>query len=449
MKRSSETIFAQATPAGRAAIAVIRISGPKAHQAPALFGAPCPAPGRFTVAKLQDRAGGLLDEALILSMAGPRSSTGEDVVEIHAHGSMAVTLSILDMLGQANGFRAATAGEFTHRMFANGKIDLLGTEALADLIESETDLQRQQAWRQLQGALYQPVSTWREEMVRLGGQLEALIDFADEDLPPEVEAKLRTDTAALITAMQGILDDGGVGEAIRDGVTISLLGPVNAGKSTLLNRLAGREAAIVSDQAGTTRDVVSVRINLDGIPVTLLDTAGVRQTDNRIEAEGVRRALDAARQADGAILVLDVSDPDWQAELAALRDLAGLRVCVVLNKRDLLDDATARQLSGEDAVLVSLVQDEAIDEVLAALGEMVVPANRGDGGSIITRARHRSALQEAVDALQAVLGHSFGTAPEIAAEDYRRAADSLGRITGAIDAEELLGSIFSSFCIGK
>jgi tRNA modification GTPase len=232
-------------------------------------------------------------------------------------------------------------------------------------------------------------------------------------------------------------------------VTISLLGPVNAGKSTLLNRLAGREAAIVSDQAGTTRDVVSVRINLDGIPVTLLDTAGVRQTDNRIEAEGVRRALDAARQADGAILVLDVSDPDWQAELAALRDLAGLRVCVVLNKRDLLDDATARQLSGEDAVLVSLVQDEAIDEVLAALGEMVVPANRGDGGSIITRARHRSALQEAVDALQAVLGHSFGTAPEIAAEDYRRAADSLGRITGAIDAEELLGSIFSSFCIGK
>jgi len=449
MTRSSDTIFAQATPAGRAAIAVIRISGPRAHQAPALFAASCPPPGRFTVSRLRDRSGGLLDEALILSMKAPRSSTGEDVVEIHAHGSTAVTIAILEILQQADGFRPATAGEFTHRMFANGKIDLLGTEALADLIDSETDLQRQQAWRQLQGALYQPVSTWREEMIRLGGQLEALIDFADEDLPPEVEAKLREDTASLITAIEAILDDGGVGEAIRDGVTVSLLGPVNAGKSTLLNRLAGREAAIVSDQAGTTRDVVSVRMELDGIPVTLLDTAGVRQTEDDIEAEGVRRALDAAQTADAAMLVLDVNDPDWQAERDRLCDLAGSRACVVLNKRDLLDDGDDSHVRGDGAVLVSLTRDDAIDGVLAALRTLVVPANRADGGSVITRARHRSALQEAVDALQAVLGHRFDTAPEIAAEDYRRAADSLGRLTGAIDAEELLGSIFSSFCIGK
>ena len=449
MTRSNDTIFAQATPAGRAAIAVIRISGPKAHDAPALFGVACPAPGRFSVARLRDRQGGLLDEALILAMASPRSSTGENVVEIHAHGSAAVAAVILECLAQADGFRPAVAGEFTHRMFANGKIDLLGTEALADLIDSETDLQRQQAWRQMQGALYQPVIAWREEMIRLGGQLEAMIDFADEDLPPEVETQLREDTAALIAAMEIILNDGRVGEAIRDGVTVSLLGPVNSGKSTLLNRLAGREAAIVSDKAGTTRDVVSVRMDLDGMPVTLLDTAGVRQTEDDIEAEGVRRALDAAQQSDAALLVLDVSDLDWQLELASLRDLAGSRVCVILNKRDLVGDVDVGQMGGDDAVLVSLVQDEAIDEVLAALRAMVVPANRADGGSIITRARHRAALQEAVDALQAVLGHSFGTAPEIAAEYYRRAADSLGRITGAIDAEELLGSIFSSFCIGK
>ena len=449
MTRSSDTIFAQATPAGRSAIAVVRISGPKAHRAPALFAASCPAPGRFGVAMLQDAEGRPLDEALILCMAAPRSSTGEDVVEIQAHGSVAVTAAILEILGQADGFRPADAGEFTHRMFANGKIDLLGTEALADLIESETDLQRQQAWRQMQGALYHPVSGWREDMIRLGGQLEALIDFADEDLPPEVEARLRDDTAALITAMDRILDDGGVGEAIRDGVTVSLLGPVNAGKSTLLNRLAGREAAIVSDQAGTTRDVVSVRIDLDGIPVTLLDTAGVRQTEDRIEAEGVRRALNAAQQSDAAMLVLDVSDPDWRLELARLREVAGPRVCVILNKRDRLDGDGIVQTGGDGAVLVSLAQDDAIEEVLSALRAMVVPANRADGGSIITRARHRAALQEAVVALQAVLGHEFGTAPEIAAEDYRRAADSLGRITGAIDAEDLLGSIFSSFCIGK
>lgn len=449
MTRGSDTIFAQATPAGRSAIAVIRISGPKAHEAPALFGAGCPAPGRFLVSLLHDRQGGLLDEALILAMAGPRSSTGEDVVEIHVHGSMAVTFSVLQILEQADGFRTAMAGEFTHRMFANGKIDLLGTEALADLIDSETDLQRQQAWRQMQGALYQPVSSWREEMIRLGGQLEALIDFADEDLPPEVERKLRDDTAALIIAIEGILDDGGVGEAIRDGVTVSLLGPVNAGKSTLLNRLAGRDVAIVSDQAGTTRDVVSVRIDLDGMPVTLLDTAGVRQTADEIEAEGVRRALDAAQQADAAILVLDVSNPGWQAERDRLRDLAPSRHSVLLNKRDLADQAEGGLAVADNECLVSLTQDDAIDDVLVALRDLVVPVNRADGGSIITRARHRSALQHAVEALQAVLGHNFGTAPEIAAEDYRRAADSLGRLTGAIDADELLGSIFSSFCIGK
>ncbi|MGC6454199.1 MAG: tRNA uridine-5-carboxymethylaminomethyl(34) synthesis GTPase MnmE [Candidatus Puniceispirillaceae bacterium] len=448
MMRGSETIFAQATPAGRAAIAVIRISGPRAHDAPMLFGVRCPHAGRFGVAMLRDDHGRPLDQALILAMAGPRSSTGEDVVEIHAHGSMAVTSAILRMLEAADGFRPAQAGEFTHRMFANGKIDLLGSEALADLIDAETDLQRQQAWRQMDGALFHPVTSWREEMIRLGGQLEALIDFADEELPPEVEGRLREDTAALITAMQAILDDGGVGEAIRDGVTVSLLGPVNAGKSTLLNRLAGREAAIVSDKAGTTRDVVSVRLDLDGIPVTLLDTAGVRRTEDDIEAEGVRRALDAAKTADGAMLVLDASDPGWKAELESLRSLAGPRVCVVLNKSDLVDAASVGRQAGKDAVLVSLARDGEMDAVLDALRGIVVPANRAEG-SIITRSRHRAALRDAVVSLQAVLGHSFGTAPEIAAEDYRRAADSLGRITGAIDAEDLLGSIFSSFCIGK
>ena len=214
MNGTSDSIFALATPPGRSAIAVIRISGPAAHDAPALFGAQCPAPGRFALARLVDVDGLPLDEAMILAMAGPRSSTGEDVVEIHTHGSVAVTAAVLRILGRADGFRPATAGEFTHRMFANDKIDLLGTEALADLIDSETDRQRLQAWRQLDGALYKPVSAWRDEMVRLGGQLEALIDFADEDLPEVVAVQLRDDTDGLIAAIKAVLDDGHVGEQV-------------------------------------------------------------------------------------------------------------------------------------------------------------------------------------------------------------------------------------------
>ena len=449
MNGTSDSIFALATPPGRSAIAVIRISGPAAHDAPALFGAQCPAPGRFALARLVDADGLPLDEAMILAMAGPRSSTGEDVVEIHTHGSMAVTAAVLRILGRADGFRPATAGEFTHRMFANDKIDLLGTEALADLIDSETDRQRLQAWRQLDGALYKPVSAWRDEMVRLGGQLEALIDFADEDLPEAVAVQLRDDTDGLIAAIKAVLDDGHVGEQVRSGVTVSLLGPVNAGKSTLLNALAGRDAAIVSDEAGTTRDVVSVRLEIDGVPVTLLDTAGVRQTGNTIEAEGVRRALAAARQAHAALIVLDGSNPDWRQERAGLQETAGPAHRVVLNKADLVEDEVMSAARTEGAVPAALRDGAGLEEIVACLRDLVVPANCAEGASIITRERHRVALEDTVAALQAAQAHDLGLAPELAAEDYRRAADSLGRITGQIDVEELLGSIFSSFCIGK
>ena len=219
-------------------------------------------------------------------MKGPRSSTGEDVLEIHAHGSMAVTAAILAQLGTLDGFRPAGPGEFTQRMFANGKIDLLGTEALADLIDAETDRQRLQAWRQRDGALHGPVEAWRSALVALSANLEALIDFADEELPQELLARINAETLQLATAIDAVLDDGGEGERVRSGVTVSLAGPVNAGKSTLLNRLAGRPVAIVSSQAGTTRDIVSVRIDLDGVPVTLQDTAGMRATSDLVEAEG-------------------------------------------------------------------------------------------------------------------------------------------------------------------
>ena len=458
MRDDSDTIFAQATPPGRAAIAVIRISGSRAFAVPALFGCALPMPGRFQVAQLVDSDGGKLDEALVLAMKGPKSSTGEDIVEIHAHGSMAVTAAIMRRLGEADGLRPAGPGEFTHRMFANGKIDLLGAEALADLIDAETDRQRLQAWRQRDGVLHRPVDGWREALVRLAAQLEAVIDFADEELPADIEARIHADTRALADAMGAVLDDDHEGERVRAGVTVSLVGPVNAGKSTLLNRLAGRDVAIVSSQAGTTRDIVSVRIDLDGVPVTLLDTAGLRDTDDVIEAEGVRRARNAAREADAALLVIDASTPGWRHELAQLRDLAGPSQAVLLTKRDRLDaDVAAGVISELTGItgagcLVSLESDENggdLEHVLDLLRGMVVPANRPETQSIITRARHRHALARAVEALRAADELDLGSAPELAAEEYRRAADSLGRLTGQVDVEELLDSIFSSFCIGK
>ena len=461
MRDDSDTIFAQATPPGRAAIAVIRISGRRAFAAPSLFGCDVPPPGQFRLAHLVDAGGSRLDEAVMLAMKGPRSSTGEDVVEIHAHGSQAVTAAIMRQLGEADGFRPAAPGEFTHRMFANGKIDLLGAEALADLIDAETDRQRLQAWRQRDGVLHRPVEGWRDALVRLAAQLEAVIDFADEELPGDLEARIYADTRALAGAMESVLDDGHEGERVRVGVTVSLVGPVNAGKSTLLNRLAGRDVAIVSSQAGTTRDIVSVRIDLDGVPVTLLDTAGLRDTDDVIEAEGVRRARDAARDSDAALLVIDASTPGWHDDLVQLQTLAGTKQAVLLTKRDRLGaDETAAVLAGlaglaglaSAARLVSLEDDADggdLERVLELLRGLVVPANRPETQSIITRARHRHALTRAMEALRAADNIDLGSAPELAAEEYRSAADSLGRLTGQVDVEELLDSIFSSFCIGK
>ena len=450
MRDATDTIFAQATPPGRSAIAVIRISGPRAFAVPAAFGCEAPAPGRFALARLQDQNGAPLDEALLLAMKGPRSSTGEDVVEIHAHGSMAVIAAIMDRLGHLEGFRPAGPGEFTQRMFANGKIDLLGTEALADLIDAETDRQRLQAWRQRDGALHGPVEAWRSSLVALSANLEALIDFADEELPTELLTRIGTETRQLASAIEAVLDDGGEGERVRSGVTVSLSGPVNAGKSTLLNRLAGRPVAIVSSQAGTTRDIVSVRIDLDGVPVTLQDTAGRRTTTDLVEAEGIRRAESAARDADIVLIVIDPGAADWREELAQLVGLATGPYGVVLTKRDRFEGDLSDRPPG--SLFVSLRDggpESDLEAVLDLLRKLVMPVNRPDRQSIVTRARHRHALVAAAAALRAAAACDMATAPELAAEEYRRAADSLGRVTGQIDVEELLDSIFSSFCIGK
>jgi len=441
---STDTIFAVATPPGRSAIAVIRISGPQARLAPALFGANCPDAGRFLVTRLRAEAG-VIDEAVILFMEGPRSSTGEDVCEIHCHGSSAVLGTLTNMLADARGFRLAEHGEFTRRAFMNDKMDLLGVEGLADLIDAETPVQLHQAWAQIDGALRGPVGRWREALIAVASRLEALIDFADEDLPDRVEADLRQHTQSLITDIAGILNDNRAGELVRDGVTIALVGPVNAGKSTILNGLAGRSAAIVSDQAGTTRDIISVRLDLAGVPVTILDTAGVRDTDGVIEAEGIRRTIAAAQHADLLVFVVDASATDWPADFDSLTVKLGNPALMILNKAD----KGLRDTAPKDAFLMSAQNDADLLQLMTRLGAIVRPLNTAQHSAIITRARHRRALRDAHDALIAGLDKDLHTAPELAAEDYRQAVAALGRITGDVDVEELLGQIFSSFCIGK
>jgi tRNA modification GTPase len=442
-----KTIFAIATPPGRSAIAVIRISGPLAGDAPALFGAACPKAGQFSVARLVlDQR--VIDQVILLFMKAPFSSTGEDVCEIHCHGSRAVIDVLLARLDTEEGFAMAQPGEFTRRGFMNGKMDLSGVEGLADLIEAETTTQLHQAWAQIDGALCAPVMAWRGELVDIAAQLEALIDFADEDLPASVESALRTSTGELQSTLARHLDDGGAGELVRDGVTIALIGPVNAGKSTILNALAGRSAAIVSDEAGTTRDIIQIRLDLGGVPATILDTAGIRDESGKIEAEGIRRSVEAAGFANLVLVILDGSDPAWPAACDKIDQLTGQPKFYILNKADQGLSAPNATASG-DMMSISAKDPADIETLIERLAKLLVPLNHSDASVIITRQRHRRAMQEAHDALGRALGHDFQHVPEMAAEDFRIAAVALGRITGEIDVEELLGSIFSAFCIGK
>jgi tRNA modification GTPase len=441
---SVDTIFAVATPPGRSAIAVIRISGPKAGLSPALFAANCPLAGQFCLARL-NVDGQVIDESIILFMAAPKSSTGEDVCEIHCHGSTAVIQLILDILAKSEGFRLADAGEFTRRAFINGKMDLLAVEGLADVIEAETPNQLYQAWSQIDGALRGPVCRWRTDLLSVAAQLEALIDFADEDLPDLVETTLRQHTSALISDIATILDDDRAGELIRGGVVVALVGPANAGKSTILNGLAGRAAAIVSDEAGTTRDIVSARLDLNGVPTSILDTAGIREKVSTIEAEGIRRSIEAAKYANIVVLVADASSSHWRHDVDYISGRVGRVDLLVLNKIDLGVPAVVPA----DAILISAQDERDITKLMTRLSTMITPHNQVQNSAIITRLRHRQSLCDVHDALCAGLRHDFHDAPELAAEDFRQATTALGRITGDVEVEELLGQIFSSFCIGK
>jgi tRNA modification GTPase len=445
-----DTIVALASGAGRAGVAVIRLSGPAAGDVlRALTDRDLPKPRVATRMAFCAPDGGLsLDDGLALWFPGPASFTGEDVAELHVHGGPAVIAAIIDAVLSQPGVRPAEPGEYTRRAFENGKLDLAEAEGLADLVDAETEGQRRQALRQRRGALSAVYEGWRAKLIEAAALIEAEIDFPDEDLPGALSRRAGPILEALAADMARHLDDAYRGERIRDGYRIAIIGPPNAGKSSLLNALAQREAAIVSDIPGTTRDVVEVRLVLAGYPVWIADTAGLREAADAIEAEGVRRALARAEEAD---LVIGVSEAG-QPVPDELFDTLGPGDLLVRSKAD-LDHASISERGrtrriAQPEYRVSVQTGEGLAELETLLRKLVSHRLGREEAPVLTRARHRRLVEEARAALMRAIP-ALNRGAELAAEDARLAASAIGRLTGRIDVEDLLDEIFSSFCIGK
>jgi len=406
-----------------------------------------PAPRRAARARFVAKASGeAIDDGLVLFFPAPRSVTGEDVVELHLHGGRAVIEAVTAVLGGLSGFRLAEPGEFTRRAFEHGKLDLTEAEAVADLVAAETAAQRRQALRQLDGELGRLYDGWRETLLRATAHLEAAIDFPEEGLPQTLDAGAKQVVERLIDEIERHLADNRRGEILRDGVSVAIVGPPNAGKSSLINRLVQRDVAIISAVAGTTRDVIEVRLDLAGYPVIVADTAGLRAARDDVEEEGVRRARARAGAADLLIVVLDVARPGEAAELTSLIDGASI---VVANKIDLVDAASraaALDRMPPGALPLSTVTSEGMAGLLDRLAAAVKERYADEAAPVLTRSRHRAALGECVDALRRSL---VAVLPELVAEDLRLAVRALGRITGRSDVEDILDIIFRDFCIGK
>ncbi|MCA8932625.1 MAG: tRNA uridine-5-carboxymethylaminomethyl(34) synthesis GTPase MnmE [Rhodospirillaceae bacterium] len=451
----SHTVFAVSSGAMPAGVAVVRVSGRSARSAIAALAPPLPEPRRAVLRPIGP-AGDAIDRGLVLWFPGPHSATGEDVAEFHVHGGRAVVGDLLEALGRLADLRPAEPGEFTRRAVLNGRMDLTEAEAVADMVAAETAMQRRQALRQMGGALRTRYDGWRTRLLAALAHLEADLDFPDEDLPAGIAAAVAPEVAALAEEITRHLDDGGAAERVRSGVAVAILGPPNAGKSSILNKLARRPAAIVSHIAGTTRDVVEVHLDLAGLAVTLWDTAGLRDDGgDEIEAEGIRRSLERAETADLRLVVLDGAGwPDVPAATAGVLASADL---AVWNKADLrgagspggdppAESKVEPMAGGVPALWVSALTGAGLAELEAALAERAGGLAALAAGLGPTRTRHRAALQDT----KAALVRALATAePELAAEDLRVAATALGRITGRIDVEDLLDVVFRDFCIGK
>ena len=442
------TIYALSTGPGISGIAVIRISGQETSVAIELLtGKNVPQPRVATLRKINKiNTSELIDEGIILWFPGPESYTGEDMAEIQVHGSKAVVDAIHSSISNIKNCRLAEPGEFTKLAFQNGKINLLKAESIADLISAETEIQRQQAVKIMNGKSAEQFNFLREKLLKILSHVEAKIDFPDEDLPNDILKEIKKSSDEVLKNIEKILNDQKVGERIREGFKIAILGPTNAGKSSLLNHLSNRDVAIVSEIAGTTRDVIETHLNIDGYPVIVSDTAGIRESKNEIEKKGIKLSLNRAEEADLKLIVIDAKNLDFNDVLKGLLDQNAI---LVINKSDLLDEDIDPEIKKLNHVLISIKENLNIEELILKIKNNLKNKFITSDDILITRERHRQHLKQCLEYLK-----SFNKKNEVedfdkAAEDLRLATRHLGMIVGKVDIEEILGSIFNDFCIGK
>jgi len=442
------TIYALSSGPGISGIAVVRISGQETSKAIELLtGKNVPKPRVATLRKINKiNTSELIDEGIILWFPGPESYTGEDMAEIQVHGSKAVIEALHTSISKIENCRLAEPGEFTKLAFQNGKINLLKAESVADLISSETEIQRQQAIKIMNGKSADQFNFLRDKLLKILSYVEAKIDFPDEDLPDDILKEIKKSSDEVLINIEKILDDQKVGERIREGFKIAILGPTNAGKSSLLNHLSNRDVAIVSEIAGTTRDVIETHLNIDGYPVIVSDTAGIRESKNEIEKKGIKLSLNRAEEADLKLVVVDAKNLDFNEVLKGLLDENAI---LVINKSDLLKEDIDPEIKKINHVLISIKKNLNIDELILKIKNNLKIKFIKSDDILITRERHRQHLEQCLEHL-----NNFNKKKEVedfdkAAEDLRLATRHLGMIVGKVDVEEILGSIFNDFCIGK
>ena len=442
------TIYALSSGPGVSGIAVIRVSGSKVEEIVKLItNDQLPEPRQATLKKFNKiNNSELIDEGILIWFPGPESYTGEDMAEIHVHGSIAVVRTILDQLSKIENCRLAEPGEFTKIAFQNEKINLLKAESISDLISAETEIQRQQAIKIMSGKSSDKFNSLREKLLKILSNVEAKIDFPEEDLPDDVIKNIKNDSEKIRLEIEKILNDQKVGERIREGFKIAIIGPANAGKSSLLNYLSNRDVAIVSEIAGTTRDVIEAHLNLDGYPVVISDTAGIRESQDEIEKKGIKLALKRAEDADLNIIVIEPKSVDFTG---FLNDLVSEKSIIVINKIDLGYKDINQQIEKFNPIFLSIKNETNLDELINRIKDKLKNKFVSSNETLITRERHRQSLEACVQNLINFEEKNSQEDFDKAAEDLRLATRHLGMIVGKVDVEEILGSIFNDFCIGK